>query len=95
MIGLPFLAGGETKNLIQSAAANSDIGWVVYVLYVSMALNAIYYLPISYRAFFKKADDNNSYKVPLTMNIAIIITTLLTAGFVFYKDYITLLTDRL
>lgn len=86
MIGLPMLAGGESKNLIEMAAIEADKMWIIYVLYLSMALNAIYYLPISYRLFFKKCDVRKKLRTPFSIKLALTITTILTITYYAYID---------
>lgn len=88
IIGIPFLAGGESKEMIKAAADQAGAEWVIYVLYISMALNAAYYLPISYRAFFKKYEGKEVVKLPTRVTLAIVITTTLTMSFVLYKGYL-------
>lgn len=95
MIGLPFLAGGESKHFIEEAAKAANKEWISYALYISMALNAIYYLPISYRAFCKKPADDEKLKTPLSIKIAMIITTLLVVTYIFYIDILTNLLEKI
>lgn len=95
MIGLPLLAGGESKNLITAAAHAADKDWIAYILYASMALNAIYYLPISYRMFFKKGDIEVKQKLPISIKIAVSITTALTILYFSYLDIILEVMSKL
>ncbi|PIR31642.1 MAG: cation:proton antiporter [Alphaproteobacteria bacterium CG11_big_fil_rev_8_21_14_0_20_44_7] len=95
MIGLPFLAGGESKLLIEHAAEEQNYGWITFVLYLSMVLNAIYYLPISYRAFFMKSKSGKEIVNNIPMQIAITITTIFTITYIFYMDYISKLLEML
>jgi multicomponent Na+:H+ antiporter subunit D len=94
LIGLPFMAGGEVKALIEHAAEIKNQDWIVYMLYLSGALNALYFLPMTYRAFFRKGSGAN-VSVPLTMNIAIVITTIMLLGFGLYSHLITQLVSGL
>jgi multicomponent Na+:H+ antiporter subunit D len=94
LVGLPFMAGGEVKGLIERAAEVKNQDWIVYMLYLSGALNAAYFLPMSYRAFFMKGNQSKVL-VPVTMNIAIVITTIMLLGFPFYEQIITRLTSGL
>ena len=97
IIGTPFFAGGISKHLILAAAHEQDIKWVAYVLYAAMALAMLYLLPISYRAFFKKA-SNGANAVNLGKNYfmqaAILGTTLLLLAFQVYEKYIKLLLEK-
>ncbi len=53
MIGLPPLAGYVTKWYLQKGAAQAGDEWVALVLGASSLLNAAYFLPILYRAYFR------------------------------------------
>lgn len=92
MIGLPYIAGGISKHYIVEAAEASHLGWVAWAFYASMLLNAIYYLPISYRTFIKKANVKVEKVLPRSIKIAISITAALT---VLYIVYYQLIADML
>ncbi len=53
MIGLPPLAGFISKWYLGLGALEAGQGWVVIVLAASSLLNAAYFLPILYAAWFK------------------------------------------
>ncbi len=53
MIGLPPLAGYVSKSYLQKGAAAAGEEWVALVLGASSLLNAAYFLPILYRAYFR------------------------------------------
>lgn len=53
MIGIPPTAGFITKWYLGSGAIQADAAWVIGVLMMSSLLNAMYFLPILYRAWFK------------------------------------------
>ncbi len=52
MIGLPPVAGFISKWYLGLGAVETGSYWVVFVLLASSALNAAYFLPIVYRAWF-------------------------------------------
>ena len=52
MIGLPPIAGFVSKWYLSVGALDSGQPWVVMILLASSALNAIYFLPIVYAAWF-------------------------------------------
>lgn len=54
MIGVPPMAGFISKWHLGVGAVEADQGWVVAVLAASSALNAAYFLPIVYTAWFKR-----------------------------------------
>lgn len=53
MIGVPPIAGFVTKIYLGIGAAESGQWWVIGVLAASSLLNACYFLPILYRAWFQ------------------------------------------
>jgi multicomponent Na+:H+ antiporter subunit D len=55
MIGLPLTAGYVTKHYLAEGAHAAGVPWVAWVLGASSVLNAIYFLPIVYRAWFRRA----------------------------------------
>jgi multicomponent Na+:H+ antiporter subunit D len=58
MIGVPPVAGFVSKWFIGLGAVQADqAGWVLPVLVASSLLNAGYFLPILYRAWFKQASS--------------------------------------
>ncbi len=54
MIGLPPVAGFVSKWYLSVGALSSGQSWVVLILLGSSALNAIYFLPIIFAAWFKE-----------------------------------------
>ncbi len=57
MIGLPPVAGFVSKWYLGLGAVEAGSYWVVLVLLASSALNAAYFLPIVYRAWFCEPDQ--------------------------------------
>ncbi|MDX1693855.1 MAG: proton-conducting transporter membrane subunit [Ketobacteraceae bacterium] len=57
MIGVPPMAGFVTKWYLASGAMASGYDWVILVLVTSSLLNAAYFLPILYRAWFLPQDQ--------------------------------------
>ena len=55
MIGAPPLAGFISKWYLGLGALNAGHNWVIYILIGSSLLNAAYFLPVLYRAWFKEA----------------------------------------
>ncbi len=53
MIGVPPLAGFISKWYLASGALQAGQPWVLWVLFASGLLNALYFLPILYRAWFR------------------------------------------
>lgn len=55
MIGIPPLAGFVTKWMLGRGALAAEMAWVIPVLLLSSLLNALYFLPIVYRLWFRGA----------------------------------------
>ncbi len=58
MMGLPPLAGAVSKAYLQAGAQQSGDLWVPWVLWASSLLNAGYFLPILWRAWFRRAPES-------------------------------------
>lgn len=56
MIGVPLTAGYISKHYLSEGAAAAGAAWAGWVLIASGLLNAGYFLPILYRAWFKRPD---------------------------------------
>lgn len=83
MIGIPPAAGFITKLYLFAGAFTVQHGFVIAVLALSTLLNALYFLPILYRAFFRSGKIQHG-EAPLSMVIAMVITAALTVGLFFY-----------
>ena len=91
LIGVSGLAGYYSKHAIIEAMQSANMIWSVWVLYIGAALAAVYLLQIPFVAFSGKSDSNTT-KPPFAMNVAIIITAALTAGFgLFYGEILDIL----
>jgi len=55
MIGVPPIAGFISKWYLGAGALDANMPWILVILAVSSALNAAYFLPILYRAWFMPA----------------------------------------
>jgi multicomponent Na+:H+ antiporter subunit D len=87
LIGVPPAAGFISKwYMISGAASNGQI-WAIAVLVVSTLLNAAYFLPIVYAAFFRPPQAGPGHgEAPLPILIALVITALLTLALFFFAD---------
>ena len=77
MIGAPPVAGFITKwNLLIGSIQAHQIG-ILLILIASTVLNAAYFAPVTYRAFFGKRPENEPFtgikEAPLSMLIPILI----------------------
>ena len=87
LIGIPPAVGFISKWYIISGAASTGQMWVVAIFIVSTLLNAGYFLPIVYAAFFKAPRDDATHgEAPLPMVIALMVTATLTIALFFFSD---------
>ena len=98
MIGLPPAAGVLSKFYLAQGAAAEPRGMIVLgVLFVSAMLNAAYFLPILWRAFFRPPqgrDLEHIKEAPWPCLIALSVTALLTVlAFFFHDTLIELATE--
>ena len=95
MIGLPPTAGFVSKWFILSGAMGAANWVAVAVIAASTLLNAGYFLPIVYRAFFREGDGRAHGEAPATMVAALVLTALATIAFFFMSDIPVALARRL
>lgn len=84
MIGIPPMAGFITKWYIGAGAAAAGQSWAISVLGLSSLLNAAYFLPIIYNAWFKTPhspwpkDDKYRFETRLMLLVPALTTAVLT-----------------
>jgi multicomponent Na+:H+ antiporter subunit D len=84
MVGVPPTAGFVSKWYIIAGAFQSNNYFVLLVLVLSTGLNAAYFLPIVFRAFFKSEDETppkDHGEAPWPMVLALAFTAALTILF--------------
>ncbi len=86
MIGLPPAAGFVSKWLLVSGALEAGHWLALGVVVASTLLNAAYFLPILYRAFFKDGDGAEHGEAPVSMVVALVATAALTVAMFFYAE---------
>ncbi|MDK9709387.1 MAG: monovalent cation/H+ antiporter subunit D family protein [Desulforhopalus sp.] len=91
MIGAPPVAGFITKwNLLVGSVQAHQIG-ILLILIASTMLNAAYFAPITYKAFFGKRPENEPYtgikEAPLAMLIPILIACAISIIIGIYPDF--------
>ncbi len=87
LIGVPPAVGFVSKWFIFQGAAATGQYLVMTVLGASTLLNAAYFLPIVYAAFFKAPPQDAGHgEAPLPMVLALLATAALTVGLFFYPD---------
>jgi multicomponent Na+:H+ antiporter subunit D len=87
MIGLPPFAGFVSKWYMVAGAMQAQHWAALGVIAASTLLNAGYFLPILYRAFFKPPPGSDSFaEAPLSMVAALVTTAALTVLMFFWAD---------
>jgi multicomponent Na+:H+ antiporter subunit D len=99
MIGLPPAAGFVSKWYLVSGAISQEAWFALGVVLVSTLLNAGYFLPIVYRAFFKplsaEAVAHPHGEAPLPIVIALTFTAAGTLALFFFPDVPLALAQQL
>lgn len=88
MIGVPPTGGFVSKWYILAGAFEANNFLAIFTIITSTALNAAYFLPIIYMAWFMPetvAPKKDHGEAPLAMVVALSITALLALGFFFYN----------
>ena len=100
MIGIPPVAGFVSKWYLVVGSMEADNYVVLIVLLVSSVLNAAYFLPITYNAFFKKPkDDEDEHhhgevkEIPL-MAIPLVLTAIGSVLIGLYPDFFITLANQ-
>ncbi len=90
MIGAPPFAGFISKWYLLSGALQTEQVIAVAALIISTLLNAAYFMPIVYAAFFKPEDNGHGLaehgEAPLPIVLALSITALFTLLIFFFPD---------
>jgi len=90
MIGAPPVAGFITKwNLLVGSVEAHQIG-ILLILIASTILNAAYFAPITYRAFFGKSNSTQPVQIkeaPLSMLIPILIACFISVVIGIYPNF--------
>ncbi|WP_136798548.1 MULTISPECIES: monovalent cation/H+ antiporter subunit D family protein [Desulfosediminicola] len=91
MIGAPPVAGFITKwNLLIGSIEAHQLG-ILFILLASTILNAAYFAPVTYKAFFGKRPEGEPYtgikEAPLSMLIPILIAATISVIIGIYPDF--------
>lgn len=81
MIGLPPTAGFISKWQLGLGALDSAHPWAVAVLLVSSLLNALYFLPVVYRLWFREPDVDERAVEPRSLLIPTLTTAVMILVF--------------
>lgn len=88
MIGVPPTGGFVSKWFILAGAFQSDNYVAIFTIIVSTALNAAYFLPIIFAAWFSEPDPaaKPHGEAPLAIVIALTVTAIATLAFFFFNQ---------
>jgi multicomponent Na+:H+ antiporter subunit D len=89
MIGVPPTAGFVSKWYILAGAFQADNYVALFTIIISTALNAAYFLPIVYWAWFSEEDTAPAKphgEAPVAIVLALTITAALTLAFFFFNQ---------
>ncbi len=87
MIGVPPTAGFVSKWYILAGAFQADNLVAIFTIIASTVLNAMYFLPIIFMAWFAKepSGSKDHGEAPLLVVLALCLTATLTLGFFFFN----------
>jgi multicomponent Na+:H+ antiporter subunit D len=89
MIGVPPTAGFVSKWFILAGAFQADNYVALFTIIISTALNAVYFLPIVYLAWFSEEKEPASKphgEAPPAVVLALTVTAILTLAFFFFNQ---------
>lgn len=99
MIGAPPFAGFISKWYLLGGAFQTEHWVAVVAIIISTLLNAAYFMPIVYAAFFKKEDPQFSHgehgEAPLPIVLALLITASATWLIFFFPDVPLALVEQM
>ncbi len=85
MIGVPPTGGFVSKWYILAGAFQAESFTAILTVILSTVLNAAYFLPLVYMAWFAETDRDEVREAPLPMVIALSFTGLATLAFFFFN----------
>jgi multicomponent Na+:H+ antiporter subunit D len=93
MIGVPPTAGFISKWYLLNGAFEMQSYFVIAIIVTSTLLNAAYFLPIVYAAFFKSSADTEFHEAPWTLVLPILMTAFACLLVFFFPDRLIHLTQ--
>ena len=97
MIGVPPTAGFVSKWYILAGSLQAENLLAVFTIIGSTVLNAAYFLPIIFMAWFEREPEGarEHGEAPPLIVIAVVATALLTLGFFFFNGSVIELEKQL
>jgi multicomponent Na+:H+ antiporter subunit D len=91
MIGVPAVAGFTSKWYLAIGSLEAGQAGILYVLLASTVLNAAYFLPIVFRAFFREPPKDEHFQsikeAPAFVVVPLMITAIISVVIGIYPDY--------
>ncbi len=98
MIGVPAVAGFTSKWFLITGSLKAGSVALIMVLLASTILNAAYFLPIVFRAFFKEPEPDSHIEevseAPGFVVVPLVITAVISIVIGIYPDYFLSLAER-
>ena len=98
MIGVPAVAGFTSKWYLGIGAIESKDVFPLIVLLTSTVLNAAYFLPIVFKAYFESPVGNHHIEhveeAPNFVLVPLVITAMITVGIGVYPDFFLSLAEK-
>ena len=88
MIGVPLVCGFVTKWYLILGALEAKAPFVLFILLASTILNAGYFAPILYKAYFEKPKEDQGYhEAPAFMVVPLMLTAIASVLMGLFPDY--------
>ena len=87
MIGIPPLAGFSSKWYLALGSAEAGNFLILSFILIGSILNAAYFLPVVYKAFFEEGSDHEIKEIPIVV-IPLVLTAVGTLILGIYPDYL-------
>ncbi len=99
MIGVPAAAGFTSKWYMALGSLEANESGILFILLLSTVLNAAYFLPIVFRAFFKELPAGEHYQnikeAPGFVIVPIMIAAIISIIIGIYPDYFVSIIERI
>jgi len=88
LCGIPPLCGFLSKWYLCLGTLEASKNWFLLIWLTSSFLDAVYFLPIVYRAFFRGKKDPKIKEAPFSMTIPLIVTALGSVTFGLFPNFL-------
>jgi multicomponent Na+:H+ antiporter subunit D len=100
MIGVPAVAGFTSKWYLAVGSMEAHSPAILFVIFASTVLNAAYFLPIVFRAYFKEPsaldrDFEHIGESPFFVVLPLAVTAVISIVIGVYPDYFLAIVERI